>query len=95
MQTDIKSLRIVAAALRRKLNNIVYSLPPPARHHTIMHALVHDGVECNNRFDQGFVTNEGNFVGRIQAMDIARINNQLLDRAPTGPPNTLFSEDVW
>lgn len=46
-------------------------------------------------FDQGFLTNKGRFVGRKEAMEIAKAQNQVIRLS--GSPNTdiLFSEDLY
>ena len=46
-------------------------------------------------FDQGFLTNKGRFVGRIEAMEIAKEQGQVIRLS--GSPNTdiLFSEDLY
>ncbi len=77
---------------------LVFSLPRPARHHNILHAMKecgHDTTHGAN--EQGFLTNEGRFVWRERAKDIAKAADQIL------PPSAqseyqrreLFSEDVW
>lgn len=46
-------------------------------------------------FDQGFLTNKGRFVNRIEAMEIAKEQGQVIRLS--GSPNTdiLFSEDLY
>lgn len=46
-------------------------------------------------FDQGFLTNKGRLVGRKEAMEIAKAQNQVIRLS--GSPNTdiLFSEDLY
>lgn len=95
--------RIVAAAVR--LEGVVYSLPPPARHNTIIHnwpdilaplARVRSAPGVTPvaiviaRGEQGFVTNTGRFVGRMQAAFIALFARQIPKLR--GP---LYSEDLW
>jgi hypothetical protein len=81
---------IVAAALRK--DELIFSIPPPARHHTIFWAMAPLYIEPIN-FDQGFVTSTGRFVARNEACSIAREAKQILIK--TGPEYELFSEDVW
>lgn len=72
----------------------VYSLPKPNRHHHVIHMMVkqyNHPIPING--EQGFITNEGKFVNRIEAKVIAVNNNQLTSRA--GNEEELFSEDVW
>jgi len=85
------TVRIVAAACRR--GDLVLSLPPPARHHTIMHALDAQMIDpMVYPDDQGFLTSEGAFVGRRDAARIAVAAGQVA--APKWGPD-LFSEDLW
>lgn len=87
---------IVAAAI--VYDAVVWTLPPPARHHHIIRAHHHvtgnagsgDGPGTSS---QGFVTSAGRFVTREEALVIAREASQLL-RAKS-PHSGLFSEDVW
>ena len=54
--------RIISAALCAA-NGLICSLPAPARHHTIMHALFK--IEARlEELEQGFLTSTGRFVGR-------------------------------
>lgn len=50
-------------------------------------------LEMNSKTEQGFLTNEDDFVDRVEAKKIAREADQLLDRA--SPLKYLFSEDLW
>lgn len=98
---DANTLRIAAAAIR--VGQMVYALPPPARHHTIMwrlaglnddcepvHTVVYEG-HVPREHEQGFITNRGMFVDRAVALEIATQAGQLI-----GPPRgVLFSEEVW
>jgi hypothetical protein len=94
------SERIAAAALNLDVGLI--SLPPPARHNHLINACNQVGYrERPTQEKQGFVTSTGRFVGRLEAMRIAKAAGQLIPRAggflageiSTG--DTLFSEDVW
>lgn len=49
------------------------------------------GPQCHRH--QGFVTSEGRFVDRREALKIAREAAQIV--AKTEPANRLFSEDLW
>ena len=46
-------------------------------------------------WEQGFLTNKGRFVNRIEAMEIAKEQGQVIRLS--GSPNTdiLFSEDLY
>lgn len=86
--------RITAAAVL--FEGIVCALPPPARHHTILHIIARDlrpDAPVIGPDAQGFVTSEGRFIGREEARRIAETAGQLL---PTAIAHKhLFSEDVW
>ncbi len=92
---------IVAAAVT--VNGQVHSIPPPARHHTILHSLGHRGLlPPGRRLDQGFIDRKERFVTRAQALEVVISQNQPLAPKPDGTPRTrpdhaldLFSEDLW
>ena len=87
-------MRIIAAAVR--LNGVTLSLPPPARHYHIVNTLTEtlgtDGTRYARPDDQGFLTDDARFVGRVDAMVIAREAGQIIK--PT-THRELFSEDLW
>ena len=85
---------IVCAALRHKETGGIIWLPAPARHHNLFREIP-DYVPSSEfaKFEQGFLTNEDDFVDRVEAKKIAREADQLLDRA--SPLKYLFSEDLW
>lgn len=85
--------RIVAAALRHA--GVVFSIAPPARHHTVIRLMMGLGLdmEAAHVDNQGFLTSHGRFVDREEGARIARAANQLI-REPT-PWYMLTSEDVW
>lgn len=73
----------------------VWSLPAPNRHHHLF-PVICDATGMKfvpSSWQQGFVTNDGQFVGRIPARVIAHEAGQLLPRASKRVE--LFSEDVW
>jgi hypothetical protein len=85
---------VVAAAIQAF--GLTFSLPPPARHHNVLH-LMHK-LEIPDRpiwimSRQGFLLSNGSWVSRKDAWLVAVAAEQLLDRAGNGPE--LFSEDVW
>lgn len=88
--------RIVAAALIK--NGVVYSLPRPARHDSVIrHAhqalgLSEDPMESLRDDGQGFVTSEGRYVDRVEGARIAISSGQV--RKLKWPP-LLYSEDLW
>jgi hypothetical protein len=89
-----EQLRVVAAAMLMK-DGVVVSLPPPARHHTIIRHCVDVlgyAAPINGR-DSGFILSDGSYCDRRKSKIIASAANQLLPRAST--LDELFSEDVW
>ncbi|WP_105903849.1 hypothetical protein, partial [Haemophilus influenzae] len=46
-------------------------------------------------FDQGFLTNKGRFVGRIEAMEIAKEQGQVIRLSGSPNADILFSEDLY
>ncbi len=84
--------KIVAAALRK--NGLTISALPPARHHTLLHALFdvipgEGPVIC----DQGFITSAGRYVDREEGLAIAIAAKQT-DKGKFNA-HQLFSEDLW
>lgn len=86
--------RIAAAAIQTRHG--VRTLPPPARHHTLMaaeydeHGPMPKGpreLDC-----QGFVTSTRRFVNRVEAAAVAIAAGQI--EALQWPP-LLYSEDLW
>jgi hypothetical protein len=82
--------RIVAVAVRE--GALTVSMPAPARHGDVLRRL-HDltGIVLAGD-DQGFLTSTGHFVGRQDAVEVARAAGQIV--APKWPP-FLYSEDLW
>lgn len=84
--------KIVAVAV--KVGGTISSLPPPNRHHNILHTLP---PRDNVPFYEGFLDDQGAFLDRRSAFQLASANGQL-NRRPgpqfyQGPE--LFSEDLW
>ena len=70
-------------------------LPRPNRHHNVIRAIAEkNGVGINGSDIQGFMTNTGRFVKRVEALHIALAANQVLDPANVRA-GRLFSEDLW
>jgi hypothetical protein len=98
---DRGPLRVIAAANRLKLQKdvgavkagdwLVFTLPPPARHHTILHAMHALGLDAKGA-EQAFLLSDGTFADRVEAGKVALAAGQLpkLNWAPL-----LFSEDLW
>lgn len=87
--------RIVAAAI---YHGATISLPPPARHHTILHSMV---LVMNIRGadippeNQGFLTSTGRFVNRTEGFYIASREKQIIRTSGNSGEPTLYSEDMW
>ncbi len=62
------------------------------RHGDCMKQFQDMGLKRVNRAfeQQGFVTDTGRFLSRLQACDLALLNGQY-----SGPRRQLFSEDLW
>jgi hypothetical protein len=85
------TIKIVGVAVR--VNGLTVSLLPPNRHFNVLQQMPSKFARLVKPSEQGFITNEGKFVGREEAKIIARNANQLL---PTHSPNNeCFSEDLW
>ena len=83
--------RIVAAAMI--YNGVTCSLPAPARHGDIINTIAKCVPEAMWPISgpQGFVTDQGHFVDRQRAMQIAIASGQMsLTKVAQ-----LFSEDLW
>lgn len=86
--------RIVRAAVR--IGVAIYSVPQPGGHHTIINEVLaplelHCGPD-----DQGFLTNTGRFVARVEAKRIANAARQIIRHSGSGPDDPkLYSEDLW
>jgi len=75
-------------------DEVVWSLPSPNRHHDVInHIYEHRQDKKMVIGEQGFLNNEGVFLDRKEALDIAVQANQLIRK--TFPENELFSEDLW
>jgi hypothetical protein len=83
--------KIERAAIQQK--GVVYSVPAPGRHHHVIQIMDEQhGLGPEAQHDQGFYTSMGRFVGRIEAVDIAKAAGQITE--PRWPPQ-LYSEDLW
>lgn len=86
------SEKIVSVAVHAY--GMIFSLPAPARHHHILHAMDSAGLDAvaPGPEAQGFLTNTGRFVDRLEGAAIfLRENPQ--NKLSWGP--NLFSEDLW
>jgi hypothetical protein len=77
---------------------IVIHVPQPGRHHHCVWRAKELGYSFTAVADavQGFMTTTGRFVGREEALLIARARGQMKPRLPGQyDGDELFSEDVW
>lgn len=90
---------IVAAAI--KMGDLICTLPKPARHHNILSAIDKQfkkgrSVTSVLAEEEGFLTDQGQFLGRQAAYHHARKFGPSIIRKPDGyQGDSLFSEDVW
>ena len=80
---------IVAAAI---YIGFTLSMPPPARHHTILHALTDWTDYMVQPHEQGFLTSTGRYVSREEALGIAWRAKQINKHTHV---TKLHSEDLW
>lgn len=86
-------ISITHVAIRTK-DEVVWSLPPPNRHHDVIN-LIYESIGDGKMVlgEQGFLVNSSEFVDRVDGLRIAKNANQLIRK--TFPENELFSEDLW
>ena len=84
---------ITAAAIIH--NDILYTLPPPARHHDLIWFAYlcngSDSIAC----EQGFMTADGYYVNRAEAWSIADAHGQIKPSEYDRGVDVLYSEGVW
>jgi len=73
---------------------LTVTAPPPARHHTLMHPMSDHGIRVPPE-RQGFLTSSGRFVGREEALNIAKLAGQPMIDHSSRHDTLLFSEDLW
>lgn len=86
---------IIGSAIRHP-DGTVYAADCPARHHHVIRHMAELGQAGHqNLKDQGFLTNHGRYVDRVEGFVIASTQNQIIEKS--GNPDTpeLYSEDVW
>lgn len=86
-------LKVAAAAVLH--DGKVYTLPPPARHHTILHMMYEQGIRQDATTEQGFVLSDGDFCTRKAAYIVAEMAGQILRHTSNGDQTVLYSEDLW
>ena len=84
----------VAAAVKTS-SGLIYTMPPPHRHHHILHA-VHEARNAEGLIiglgTQGFLMSDGTCADRVTAAKAALDSGRISRLAH--PPN-LYSEDLW
>lgn len=87
---------IIAAAIHA---GGIISLPPPARHHTILQTMSLvmglDATQLGVPENQGFLTSTGRYVGRVEGFHIAQKAGQIIHKSGNKDEPTLYSEDMW
>jgi len=76
-----------------KYGRVIYSLPAPNRHHHVIRKI--GGM--SGPHEEGFLLDNGEFLGRRDAMQLAKDNGQL-KRKPGNEHyqgDELYSEDLW
>lgn len=74
----------------------VWSLPRPNRHHDVIrHIRAVTGAAYVDAYgkDQGFLDEDGTYLDRKQALEVARAAGQL--RTDVEVQDQLYSENVW
>ena len=72
------------------LGELVVTLPPPARHHDLITAILKVLDQMTDSDQEGFLTSEGRFVCRTEARGIAIAANQV-----KGNCRMLISQHLW
>lgn len=93
---DAKTERIAAAAIC--VDGEVQHMLPPNRHHNVMHRFYRETGRIVGPDEQGFITDQGRFVDREEALKIATAAGQLnglRDKPGAYRGKELFSEDLW
>jgi hypothetical protein len=88
---DYADQKIVAAAIKQ--DGMIFSVPRPGRHHDVIRRMARAGLPIPITGEQGFLTSDGEFVGRRLALGIAENAEQVVTKH--GSAAELYSEDVW
>lgn len=86
--------KILCAAIHREGDIDMAGHPRIYCGHRHANILWQSAEVSRNPYDQGFLTSQGRFVGREEALQIARENNQVMDITEIRG-NQLFSEDLY
>ncbi len=85
--------RIIHSAIRHP-DGTIYSVQSPGRHHHCIGLMARYGTAGTaNTRNQGFITNFGRYVDRIEGLAIAIKADQIIRK--TGSAHLLFSDDIW
>lgn len=86
---------VVGVAIRDPEKH-VWSMRSPSRHHHLIHAIVEaTSIECvPGDWEQGFMSSNGNFLTRTEALWLVCNNGQFHNELEPGKTE-LYSEDVW
>lgn len=80
-------------------SEIIHAVYGLRHYDSFMHKQL-DELEKNYKYpllnwEQGFLTNKGRFVGRKEAMEIAKAQNQVIRLSGSPNSDILFSEDLY
>lgn len=90
---DLKSENSIRRHIR---DGLIFSLPQPSRHAHILHHAEFPVGKANDESEiQGFLCNNGSFLDRRNAYNLAATNGQLRRRLGGYDGPELFSEDLW
>lgn len=96
----IRLPQIVAAAAaqyHRSGDWLIISMPKPMRHMSIREELKRIGqndFQIEKQWEMGFLTNEGKFLNRRQALGLVENNGQIVI-GKNDSPSGLISDDLW
>ena len=76
-----------------KGQDLIISVPRPARHHHLLRGMYEPSRGRSNGWDQGFLTSRGRYVDREKGLKIAIKAGQIIEKQ--GNSAQLFSEDMW
>lgn len=77
-------------------NGILWSLEKPARHHHVLQLMHERDADFKGFSRGGFITDQGRYITRAEAYEMAERQGIIKDRGPKGCTlRELFSEDLW
>lgn len=82
---------ILGVALKTETSKVtvINRLPKPFRHHHIYRVFKNVVYDENASFEEGFYTNEREFITRSEALELRKKTHL------TGTSTELYSEDLW